>query len=367
MFQDQISQRQLLVLLFTALLSPAVETLPKTTALLAGRSAWLTALAALPVFLVLCMVLMGLFRHLPPGAGLGEALQAALGHWPGRLMAVVYLVWLLFLLAVNARLCSERLLAVGYRKASLTAFLLLLLALVLWAGLGKLSSFARAGEIFYFILALCLGTALVFSLVKIKAAYLLPVWGRELPGIGLGAVSVLGILSYSFLGAVVGGQVTRRKGDRRRTLIWACAFCGVLTLLQLTVVGQFGPTLTAGMEGPFFQLVAGIGLQGAFQRLEAVAAALWVFSDLALLGLLTLSCRTLAGCAFALPPRRARWVPVLVVLLTLAGALLLFPDALSARRAAQIILPTGNLILGLGVPALILFVLHLHKSRQKKE
>ena len=45
---DRISLRQLLALLFAALLAPAIGVLPSQTAALAGEAGWLSALAALP-------------------------------------------------------------------------------------------------------------------------------------------------------------------------------------------------------------------------------------------------------------------------------------------------------------------------------
>ena len=53
---DRISLRQLLALLFAALLAPAIGVLPSQTAALAGEAGWLSALAALPVLLGLCWV-----------------------------------------------------------------------------------------------------------------------------------------------------------------------------------------------------------------------------------------------------------------------------------------------------------------------
>ena len=70
---QNITMRQLMALLFTGLLSPAVRVLPGATAALGGRAGWLSTLLALPLALGLCWVLSALFRRLPPGTGLGEA------------------------------------------------------------------------------------------------------------------------------------------------------------------------------------------------------------------------------------------------------------------------------------------------------
>ena len=53
--QDRISTRRLGALLWAGLMAPAAELLPAVTLPLAGRAAWLSALAALPVVLLLLL------------------------------------------------------------------------------------------------------------------------------------------------------------------------------------------------------------------------------------------------------------------------------------------------------------------------
>ena len=53
MERDRISQTQLCALLWAGLMVPAAELLPAVTLPIAGRGAWLSALAALPALLLL--------------------------------------------------------------------------------------------------------------------------------------------------------------------------------------------------------------------------------------------------------------------------------------------------------------------------
>ena len=136
--------RQLLALLFAALLSPAVQLLPRSSATLAGEAGWLSALAALPVYLLLCWLVLRLLGRFPEGTGLAEAFQRTLGAPLGKGLTLLYLLWGLVALAANLRSCGQRLLTTSYRNTSLWGFVFLLLAVVLWTARGKLSAFARA-------------------------------------------------------------------------------------------------------------------------------------------------------------------------------------------------------------------------------
>ena len=141
---------------------------------------------------------------------------------------------------------------------------------------------------------------------------------------------------------------------------WAAGFCLTLTALQAVCLGNFGPGLSVRMNTPCFMMVKGIGIEGTFQRVESVILALWVLSDLALLGLLTRTCTKMAGQI--LPVKREKWVVLTFVLLALLGALCLFPDAFFLGHTMERLALWGNLIAGFGLPVLILLVKKIRRQ-----
>lgn len=352
--------RQLLVLLFVALLSPAIRVLPAETAAVAGEAGWLSSLAALLPALGLCLVFFALLGQFPEGTGLAAAVEGALGKVLGKALLLIYLFWGLLLLSVNTRLYAQRFLSTGYRNSSLPFFIVVMLALVLWLARGKLSAFARTGEIFYLILALSLGGVLLFALFQVEAENIFPLWVEDAVPVLWSGVPVLGVLGYAVYGAFLAGRVGRRGEDRRRALWWTAAFCLVLTALQFVNLGNFGPALMARMEQPFFMMVKGIGVRGAFQRVESLVVALWALSDLTFLGLLTFACCAVSKRLFLLKEESSAAIPV--VLAALAGALLLFSDAFQVERFANSVVLAGNLVLGLATPLLVLTVARLRRG-----
>ena len=360
MADDRISLRQLLSLLFAALLAPAIGVLPAQTAALAGETGWLSALAALPALLALVWVLTALLGPAGEGAGLAQAAEGALGRPVGKLLLTAYLAWGVLLLAANARLFSLRFLSTGYRNSPAGLFLAVLLGLALWLAWRPVRVLARAGEIFRLALAVGLAFSLALGAFQVQPRHVLPIWAEDVPGLLSAALPVLGLLGYGVFAAFLGGNVTRSEGDCRRLLVWGTVFCLVLTALQLVCQGNFGPTLTAQADTPFFLMVKGIGIEGTFQRVEAVIIALWIFSDLALLALLASACSALAQSVFSLRERRHAALPV--VLLALAGAWLLFPDAFSLSRWMERVMWPGNLLFGFGGPALLLLVKKLRRQ-----
>ena len=179
------------MILFTALLSPAVRALPGWTVGTAGESAWLTGILAFPPFLLLGWMVFSLCRR---SGGLAQAYQDAFGPLAGKVAIVIYLSWALFLLCAEGRLYAERMLSAGYRSAAPWVFLLVLLGVVLWMGRRKLGAFARAAEICYLVLALTLGLVLLFSILDMSPEHVLPVWITDVP-----AVTAATPVSYTHL------------------------------------------------------------------------------------------------------------------------------------------------------------------------
>ena len=350
MAQDRISLRQLLTLTFAALLSPAIRVLPGQTAKIAGEGGWLAAIAALPVLAGLCWLLFSLLK----GRGLGRTAKDVLGPVLGRVVVALYLLWGLFLLAANARLVALRFLTVSYRNAPLPLFLAAMLGLTLWLVCKPVRVLARAGEVFFLALAIGLGLSLAMGAFQMDPGRILPLWGEDLPAIGAAALPVLGLLGYMVFAAFLGDRVTSQPHGRRKAIKWAVGLCLTLTALQAVCLGNFGPGLVVRMNTPFFMMVKGIGIAGTFQRVESVILALWVLSDLALLGLLASACSAMAGELFPIQGKKRVAIPL--VLLALAGALWLFPDAFFLSRTMEIVALGGNLLAGFAIPPLLLFV-----------
>ena len=152
--------------------------------------------------------------------------------------------------------------------------------------------------------------------------------------------------------------------ERRQELLDAVAACGPLAVttsfgenMELTAPGvnkgSAVQALCARLDNPFFALAKSVGVEGAFQRVESIVAALWVLSDFALLGLLTFALRHMAGAVCG--ESGARWAPWAGTGLAFAGGMLLFPDDFAAEMLAETVAPLGNLVLAFVLPALALW------------
>jgi hypothetical protein len=347
--QNQISRTQLMSLLWAGLMAPAAEWLPGLLLPQAGKGAWLSVLAAAPLVLGAGWLL----ERVSAKQGLAAAMQESFGRGLGNFVLILYGLWGVLLLALRLRLCALRLAAGGIRDGSLWFFLLITAGLTLWIGRGKLPAIARAGQLFLAALLVTAAAVLGLSLSQVRLNRLVVPFG-ELPGILSGAVPTVGVLGWGMFAAFL-LKDTADQGERKgwHWCFWGLGGCALLSLAQAVILGNLGAVLAGRLDGPFFALAKSVGIEGAFQRVESVVTSIWLFADLTLAGVLVFGVRSCGKAVWnrAKEPLIAGGAVLSAFLLAL---LPLWDRDTLAYWGGQIV-PAGNLILGLGVPLVLLF------------
>ena len=346
MKDNKISRTQLMALLWAGVMAPAAELLPSLLLPGAGRGAWLAVVLAAPLVLAAGWLLGSLAGR----EGLARGVTGLLGRWLGGAVLLLYIVWALCLLSLRLRLCAQRLLASGERDGALWFFLLSGAAVLLWMGRGKLTAFARAGQLFLTALLITAGVVLGLSLFQARPERLLPLWWTEAGPPLQAALSAAGVMGWGLFLPFLMGDV-RDQGEKKNWhwLFWGLGGALLLAAAQGVIVGNLGTELAARLDNPFFALAKSVGVEGAFQRVEGVVTALWTFADLTMGGILIFAIRTIS--AELLPERARPCVPWAAVLLGTAAALVLFPVGESGEALSRQFVPAGNLVLGFFLPA----------------
>lgn len=325
MKDDKISMRQFMVLVVTALLMPASALLPTLTARLAGGAGWVSMAGA---------------AVLLPAAGWAARRQSAAE--PRRVASLIYMIWTFLVLMVSLRLSGARLAEIyGERGAWMCTGAMLLLAV--WMARGRLAAFARAAEIFYLALAVLLAGILLLAAFQVEWSNLVPA-RAEMAGLPESGLAAAGLLLNLYPVTVLLRRTQGEKGSGRRAARWIVLFCGAMALLLGAVNGCLGAVLTGKVPSPFLIMVQGLGIQGAFQRGEALIISVWTLSDLALTGALLHAWRELAWDL-----RPGRWCRESVIpaaAAAMAGGWLLFRSEETLWRFSSTVLPVLGVIFG---------------------
>lgn len=329
--EEKGSARQVWVGVFVAALAPAAA-LPSLAAQFGGWG-WLGVALVAP----LAPLWLRLVRGLGPG-GLAAALRERWG-WPGRWVLGAYYLWAAALAALTAGSCVDRLGRTDYGEVPgwlAAALLAAVAAYLICRGRGP---FLRAVGVFLPALGVTLGLFFVLGAANLDGANLRPE-GWEEVGRGLGSLwPALATVSVGALGAFLPHRERQReeKAGGRWLVLWSLTAAGLCAL----VIGALGAEIAAQAPLPFFLALQGLGFPGGFQRLEALGTAVWVLSDLALIGLAALAAGEIAG--------KRRWGWPVIGAAALGGCLL--PNQRAA--AAQNVLFALNVALGAVIPLLV--------------
>ena len=323
MEEDKISRTQLMALMWAGILAPVAELLPALLLPGAGRGAWLAAALAAPVVLAAGWVMGSLAGR----EGLARGVRALRDG-----------AWWVFLLAAAAA--------------------------VLWMGRGQLAAFARTGQLFLAALLATAGVVLLLSLFQGRPERLLPLWWEDARPVIQASLSAAGVMGWGlFLPFLMGSVRDQGENKNWHWLFWGLGGTLLLAASQAVILANLGAGLAGRLENPFFALAKSVGVEGAFQRVEGVVTALWTFADLAMGGILVFALR--AVTAELISPKRLGWVPWVAVLLSATGAVLLFPTLGAGEEWNRRLVPMGNLILGLVLPAALLLIKKLIQSKER--
>ena len=326
MERDTLSFRQLMALLWGALLAPAAQLLPGAGGEYGVRGALMIFAAGGVLALSGCLC-AALCR-----GGLAKGLKETMPGWLGTALLYLYIIWLEVLLILWLRQSARRLMGAG----ELTA------PLLCKGSFGCGADSPGAVEI------------AVYSRSQTKTGYsrmersenLLPMqaWSIE-AGIGAGMPG-LEMVGYGLFAPFLLGEENRAPA--RSWIRWVLVWCGALALMQTVVVGCFGGALTRRLPAPFFQLAKSVGVEGAFQRIESVVSAVWAFADLLLLSALLWAQGEIGRVLWPNSPPGS--TPAAAALTAGAAALALFSPNLARWAGISALLPFGGLLLGVFVP-----------------
>ena len=327
------------------LLAPAAELLPGEAARSGVVGVWSVAVGCLAAGIggLLFGKLAG-----EDGEAAGGILACG-GKWLGRGLLFLYIMWGGLLVTVRLTACARRLTGGGPQDGAAWFYLLVLGSVVLWMGAGRLGRLGRTGEVMLAGLLVTGGVVLVLGCSQMRRINLLPGenWSGTdiLPGIRVFGYGLL----WGFL-----ARSEALKGNSRRWIGWNLVGWGVLGVAQTVLLGCFGGKLMGRMDVPFFRLAKSIGIKGGFQRVESVVAAIWVFSDLLLLGYVLWVTGSLFAVVFPKVSHRGGCLITVLTAMTVGMAAL--GEKLSLTLTEEYVLPIGGVLLGIVIPGVLLGV-----------
>ncbi len=280
-----ISRRQMLALIFVAMLSPFLRLIPKQVTAFAGHAAWLSPLLAFPVLVLLAAVLSRLLKA-APGQGLQQVSVKILGKTAGNAGLLVWSVWLWFHAGFLLRSGADRFIGTIFPDSDPWIFVGVMAVLVLIAGLGSVKTLARSAELFRPLLAVVLTGVLLLTLPDLHPEFILPVMPADtwpcVKGSGMVTDTMCVVL---LLAGFLSGYERSDTPFLRSMVKFLAVACLLAAAMCAVVMGVCGKTLTARLSYPFFSVVRDLTVFHTVQRFEALVVGLWVLPDFVLVAM----------------------------------------------------------------------------------
>ena len=358
--KSKASEKEFSALMFVLALSPGLRMLPRLSAEFGGRTAWIGAIFAFgPVVLVWLTVrrLGGMCRD---GEGFGDMLIRKLGKVGGRIVCIIFLLWLIAYIGFLARVCGERYMTSEYENDSSIGYIVAVLLLGCLAARGNVRSLTRAAGLFMAVLIAAVALVTALAVKDVKISNLLPIsYMDALPVLG-SAVTALDAATAGVYAVFLTGEVEAGKKPGRAAIAITAILLLLFSGVNFVTVGCYGSTLTAKLQNPFFALIRNLKGGGDFERIEALVIALWVVADFSIIGMNLLACCKALKTVFGTAEHRVFALPVTAA----AGAAAYFvaPDAFVLQWLSDRLVPMVHLGFALVILPLLLTILSIRKK-----
>lgn len=274
--EEKISSSQLLFLSVTLVSATAFLFAPAITSAIAGNDGWISVLIVATVFGFLVTLTCVKLAQMYPDQTLIEYAPKLIGKIPGKLLGLVYILFIIHINAIIVREFGDFLFIAFLPETPLMLFNLVVVLLAAYATRSGLEVIARMNQ-FVFPLFLFVWFVIVFFNVNnMNFENLLPLLDHGIKPILKGSLTPNGWRGELFLILMFFPHLNRPV-EARNTLLIAVVIIGViLTGLILASTMVFGAEQDAHFVFPSLALAKYISIGDFLERVEALIVIVWV-------------------------------------------------------------------------------------------
>lgn len=350
---EKISSNQLGILLFSFVASTIILTLPGLMAMFAKQDAWISVIPSTSTGLLSIWVMILLAKRYP-GLTIIEYSQKILGKWLGTCLGLYYIYyWFMSIsvMTIQHTFFIKTLLLPRSPSIVGSMTLLILCGLAVYMGIeviGRCSEFLTPLKLVFLIplLILTIGASDPQQLKPILADGFLPVLqGAILPaGAYMNQLFILGwLLPY----------LNKPKKALKVSLFALLSIFIFIFMVVLSTIMVLG-SLTGQLNYSYLSVMQYIGIEGSFERLEAIAVMIWVIGSFVKVSVsLFIICISISQI-FGIRNYRDLVAPI--TLLCLIGSVWVFKNGAELQMYLTLIYPSSGFVTQSLIPLLLLMI-----------
>ncbi|TCM96282.1 spore germination protein KB [Paenibacillus sp. BK033] len=272
---EKITGNQLSFLLFTFIISTNLLTVPSFMVMFSMQDAWLSALLAPVTGIVSILVMIELAKRYP-GQTLTQYCSKILGNGLGKLVAANYVYyWFVSITTITMQHTGFISTLLLPKSPVLIISLTFLVVCGLAAHLG-IEVIARSNEFLTMLLLVFFVPLLILTVKEANFNEIKPILSDGLFPVLRGAVNPAGgFMNQVFILGWLLPYLNQLKAARKVSFIALSGISLISVSIVMLTIMIFGP-LTGKLTYSFLSVVQYIGIEGSFERLEAIAVSTWV-------------------------------------------------------------------------------------------
>lgn len=271
---EKITGTQLSLMIFSFIAPTVILVIPGLMATISKQDAWITIFPAIVVGALSIWVMTTLSKRYPGQTIIQYSCQI-IGKWPGRCLGFYYIYyWINF----DFIILNQHVQFINTVLLMRTPSIVISLTLAILCGIAVymgIEAIARCNESLSLLILVLLIPLLILMLTESDPERLRPILSKGIVPVLQGSFFPAAYLSqFLILGWLI-PFLNQPKKATRAAFFSLFTISGLLAITILPLIMVFGP-LTKKLTFPVLSVIQYIGLKGSFERLEALAVAIWV-------------------------------------------------------------------------------------------
>ncbi len=284
--REKISLKQALFLFLTAVYTPAVRLAANYTAIEANHAGWLCPLASFPVLVILLWLIKSIYmKH--KTASFSDLLNIILGKLAGKIVLMIYIVYITLLLALYVRYYAERLVTSTYPGIKIQLFMVVMLVMVAYILRKGIVIIARMNEIIIIFLTFVFFLLFIFLMPEIEINKLTPISYMDILPVMKGSLGITALWIYIFFIFIFSDRIMEKDKVMDKGLGISVFLLLVTLFLIISSIGSLGASIISRTPLSFYAAVRQVKAFGIFERLESILVTSWVISDFIIISVFT--------------------------------------------------------------------------------
>ncbi|MFF2479705.1 endospore germination permease [Paenibacillus sp. NPDC058071] len=274
---EKISTSQLSLLLFSFIAPTIILVIPSMISEIAKQDAWITIFPSFLIGTLNIWIMITLSKRYPDQT-IMQYSSHIIGKWLGRCLGL-YLIY--YWINFDFIILNQHIQFISTILLPKTPSIIVSLSLALLCGIAAymgLGSIARSNEFLALVMLFLLIPLVMLLFAKSDPELLRPIMSEGMVPILQGSLFPAAYLSQFFILSWLYPYLEKQRKSIKASFLGLILISALFAVTVLPLIMIFGP-LSDKLTFPMLSVIQFIGLQGSFERVEALAVAIWVMGS----------------------------------------------------------------------------------------